>query len=170
MPRCQWIIEKGSRKNEECGIYTKKENDGKYYCSSHLKMAEKTENEDKPIKLKKTKTTKKIIKKIPKKKEETISESKSSSEDDFDNGEIIEEIKDKTVISPIEKTLEEKIEDDYKKILEEKEKKRNSKTVSREEFVKLKKKVVNLYYLFVKLTGSGSSTVKDDETELETFN
>lgn len=172
MPKCQWEIEKGSRKGESCGIYTKKENDGKFYCSSHLKM---TESKAEPVTLKKTKTIKKIVKKLPKKEQsfdESESSKSSSDEDDFNEGKIVEEIKDKSIVVKTDKTLEEKIEEDFKKSL--KEPKIKSKYVSREEFSRLKKKMNDLFFLFVKITGIGTKKTKDvsndKEPELETFN
>ena len=159
MPKCQWIIEKGSRKNEECGIYTKKENNGKYYCTSHLKMAEKNETEEKPIKLKKTKTAKKINKKI-------LENESSSDENDFNEDEIIEEMKDKTFIAHHDENLEEKLEKDIKKSIEEPKKK--SKYVNRDEFEKLKKRVLDIYFLFSSMIGNNNKD-DDKEPELETF-
>jgi len=37
MPKCQKLLEKAKRKGQECGIYTNKEFNGKFYCSSHIK-------------------------------------------------------------------------------------------------------------------------------------
>ena len=40
MGRCSWLVSKGKKKGEICGIYTKKKIDKKYYCASHFKMVE----------------------------------------------------------------------------------------------------------------------------------
>lgn len=50
MPKCQKLLEKGKKKGKTCDIYSNKEYEGKYYCSSHIKpLIEKKlkEEEDK---------------------------------------------------------------------------------------------------------------------------
>lgn len=168
MGKCQWIINKGKRVNEECGIYTKKENNGNFYCSSHLKM---TESKAEPVTLKKSKTIKKVVKKIPE-KETSIDESESSkSSSDEDEDEIVEEIKDKTFFTPTKKSLEEKIEEDFAK---KKHIKKNI-YVNRNEFMNLKKKVIYLYKTLLKSkkekkTTDNENESENDEPKLETFN
>jgi len=79
MGKCQWMITKGSKKGETCGIYSKKKNDGKYYCASHHKMI---------TILNDVENTPEIVKKEPKKeakkhiKNENKSEEKEDQEDD----------------------------------------------------------------------------------------
>jgi len=98
MPKCQWVITKGTKKDTECGIYTKKKYGGKYYCASHLKMKEvlyESEEssdlddvEEKPEKESKPKT-KSIVNDKPKEKPK-------------------EQSKEKPKEKPKEKTLKEK--------------------------------------------------------------
>lgn len=38
MGKCTWLIEKGKKKGQECGIYTNKKIDDKFYCNSHYNM------------------------------------------------------------------------------------------------------------------------------------
>lgn len=60
MPICVHIIQKGKRKNEECGVYTaKKGADGKFYCSGHYYMHFKEIDEDK-IKIEKEEKQKEL--------------------------------------------------------------------------------------------------------------
>lgn len=46
MPKCQKVLEKSKRKGQECGIYTNKQINGVYYCSSHIKVVPNNNTEN----------------------------------------------------------------------------------------------------------------------------
>lgn len=53
MPKCEKVLEKGKKKGQTCDIYTNKEINGKYYCSSHIKpLSNNSDSQKKEVTIK----------------------------------------------------------------------------------------------------------------------
>jgi hypothetical protein len=134
MGRCSWVITKGKKSGETCGIYTKKKHNDEYYCASHIKIRqaldepeeqeESYEEEIEEVEEVKPKSKpkpekKKVVKKVP-----NYKVTKRDEKDDTIEPAPEEEIEESIVEPTIENnTLDEVIDYHYQQELKKEESK-----------------------------------------------